>query len=227
MTPPKLTSVLFVALLTSIPTHAEINLAATLSTDYSHRGISQTVNGISAQGLLEYEFASGWYAGIWAGNLDFDRPGDRDYEFDYFLGYTKRLNARVAVDLTVIRYTYPGQNHGRHYDWQELIASIYLGDRWLVSTGVADNWLAQNEQSFFAEVAYRHPLPLGLNLNASVGWQALAEPYPDYGYAELGISRGLGPLDLRVGYALSGDAAKDWFGRLANDRWIASITYTL
>lgn len=221
------TFVLVVTALTSQPTHSKINLSATLATDYTLRGLSQTVDDPSAQGLLEYEHASGWYLGVWIGNLDFDRPGDRDWEFDYYLGFHKRVNSRFAYDLTAIRYTYPGQNHGRHYDWQEFIASAYLGDRWLISAGIADNWLARSEQTVFAEVSYRHPLPLNLTLDVTTGWQALPQPFPNYGYAELGVSRALGPVDLRVGCVIVEDAAKDRFGSLADDRFVASISYTL
>ena len=227
MTPLRTSALLLGALLTSQPAAAKINLSVSLATDYSHRGLSQTSAGISAQGLLEYGFDSGWYVGVWAGNLEFDYPGDRNYEFDYFLGYNKRVNSRFAFDFTAIRYTYPGQDPKHHYDWQEFIVSAYLGDRWLVSAGVADNWLAQAGPTLFAELGYRHPLPLGLTLDATAGWQALPEPFPDYGYAELGVSRGFGPIDLRAGYAITESAAKDWFGSPANDRWVASISYTL
>lgn len=212
---------------TSGLTSAEVHLSASLSSDYAHRGLRQTIDGPSVQGLLEYQFSSGWYVGAWAGNLDFDRPGDRDFELDYFVGYNRRVNPDLAFDVTLIRYTYPGQNDVRNYDWQELITSAYLGDRWLVSLGVAHNWLAQDKPTAFAEAGYRHPMPLGLTLDVTVGWQALPRPFPNYVYGELGVSRHLGPVDVRLGYGAVEDAAKDRFGKLAADRWIATLTYSL
>lgn len=206
---------------------AKVKLAVTAATEYSQRGVTLTAYDPSVQGLLEYEFDNGLFAGLWAGNVQFGQTGDDDYELDFFLGYGRRLTTDFAFDVTFIRYTFPGQNQPRDYDWKELMVSAYLGDRWLLSAGVAENWLATNARTNVAELGYRFPLPYNLSADATVGLQLLPAPYRDYVYGELGLSRPLGPIDVRVAYIATDSDAANWFNRLAKSRWIAAISYAL
>lgn len=90
----------------------------TLGSDYYWRGFSLTNNDISVQGSLDYEHASGFYAGIWAGNVD----GEQEYydvniddyvtddsnkaEIDFYAGYWAELGP-IELDLMVTYYFYP------------------------------------------------------------------------------------------------------------------------
>ena len=212
-------------LLTIGQSQADTEVRLTATTDYRQRGLQQNDHGIAYQGLLEYEFDSGLFVGAWASSVDFGSFDNRSFELDYFVGFGRRLTPNLAFDVTVIYYTYPGDSGPRNYDSTEYLASVYVGDRWLFSTGLAHNWLSLDERTNFVEGSYRYPLPLSLTLDVTMGLQTLPEPFPDYAYGELGISRRFGPLDVRVGYAAADDDAKDWFRSFVESRWLASIGY--
>ncbi len=86
--------------------------------DYYWRGMTSTDNGLSAQAELDYEHSSGFYAGIWGGNIagdseyvgDFDEwtyttdPGN--VEFDFWVGYWKELGP-IELDVAATYYYYP------------------------------------------------------------------------------------------------------------------------
>ena len=152
---------------------------------------------------------------------------DRNLELDYFAGYSHRFRPDLAVEGTLIHYTYPGHRKPYNYDWTELLVSVYVGDRWLLSTGVADNWLSLDDTTIFIEGGYRYPLPQSLTLDITLGYQTLQTPFTDYAYAEVGVSRRLGLLDFRVGYAASSGDARDQFGRWAVSRWLASVSFEI
>ena len=206
--------------------HAETEVRLTATTDYRQRGLTQSDHNVAYQGLFEHEFTNGLFFGIWTSSVDFGSFDDRYLELDYFAGFGRRLSPNFALDVTVTRYTYRGDSRGVDYDSTEYMASIYVRDRWLFSTGVADNWLSLDEATTFIEGSYRHPLPLKLTLDATLGLQTMPKPFPDYAYAELGISRMLGPVDVRVGYRTTDEDAKDAFGSWAESRWLASIGYS-
>jgi uncharacterized protein (TIGR02001 family) len=222
--------VLGVAAVTMLPvphSHADMKARFTATTDYLQRGLQQNTDGLAYQGMLEYDVDNGLFAGIWASNVSFGSFDDRNFELDYFAGYSRTIRPGLAFDATFIHYTFPGHTKPRDYDWTEVMVSAYLGDRWLLSAGVADNWLARNETTTFVEGGYRYPLPLSLTVDLTLGYQSLKDPFPDYAYFELGISRRVGAVDVRVGYAVTDHDARDWFGSWADNRWLASISFEI
>jgi len=67
------------------PAAAEVSMNITLASNYYFRGVSQTTDEAAAQGGIDFEDASGLYAGAWASNVDF---GDgTSYEIDFYGGY--------------------------------------------------------------------------------------------------------------------------------------------
>ena len=51
---------------------AEFSGNVALTTDYVWRGVSQTDEGPAVQGGFDYEHESGFSAGVWGSNVDFD-----------------------------------------------------------------------------------------------------------------------------------------------------------
>ena len=214
-------------MLVSTAAYADTRVRLTATTDYLQRGLQQNSDGLAYQGLLEHDFNNGLFVGAWASNVSFGSFDDRDFELDYFVGYSRKLSPGWALDITAIRYTYPGHTKPRDYDWTEVMVSTYLGDRWLFSAGVADNWLALRNTTAFVEGSYRYPLPLSLTLDVTIGFQSLRAPFPDYMYGELGVSRQIGPTEVRIGYSATDNDAQDWFRSWADERWLASVSFEI
>lgn len=75
-----------------------------LTSDYISRGATQTNNGVALQPWAEYE-NSGFYAGIWASNVDFG-TNDR-IEVDLYGGYRWSVS-NTSFDVGYARYLYDG-----------------------------------------------------------------------------------------------------------------------
>jgi uncharacterized protein (TIGR02001 family) len=104
----------------------------TLTTDYVHRGISQSNGDPAVQGGFNLENEAGFLAGVWASSVQFpaaahpDNP--RDLELDYYLGYRLDLGRDWGGDVTFTRYGYPGADALFDYDYNELRVSIGYQD---------------------------------------------------------------------------------------------------
>jgi uncharacterized protein (TIGR02001 family) len=97
-----------------------------LTTDYSLRGISQTLVEPALQGGFDLVHPSGFHVGAWASSVNFgeanlDLMGPRaQMEFDAYGGYTLALGSAATLDAGAIYYAYPGAAEGRNYNYYEL-----------------------------------------------------------------------------------------------------------
>ncbi len=208
----------------SAPLGAEVEVSATIATDYVYRGLRQTTTGAAVQGSLEYASHTGWFAGVWASRVDFGGYDGRSAEFDYYAGYGWRHSPRLALEATVIRYTYQG-NSPWDYDWTEVQLSGHLGDYWTVTGAVAEGWWGSDKWSTTLEGTFHYPLPELIILDATVGYQRTSQSELDHEYAAAGLSRPLGPFTVRVGYSVAEVEGGSPVAHLADDCWVASLTW--
>ncbi|MFC3173765.1 TorF family putative porin [Novosphingobium bradum] len=106
----------------------KITGSATLATEYSLRGVSQTDRDAAIQGGITATHSSGIYVGTWASNLaGYGTFGGSNMELDLIGGYSKALGP-VTLDGGVVYYVYPGANGhplpGSSYDYVELYGSV-------------------------------------------------------------------------------------------------------
>ena len=86
-----------------------------LTNDYLFRGLSQTNQDPALQGGLEYDHASGWYAGAWGSNIswlsDLSSSGahvSSSLELDFYGGFRGDLGDSLKYDAGIYTYYYPG-----------------------------------------------------------------------------------------------------------------------
>src|SRR5690606_29976093 len=82
----------------------------TLTSDYRHRGLSESGGEPSIQIGADYQHASGFFAGAWAAGVDYSQPAEESstrFKVGYYAGLNKRI-ARWSLAATAVRYTYPG-----------------------------------------------------------------------------------------------------------------------
>lgn len=202
---------------------SRVRVQLTAANEYVYRGIVQIENGSAYQALFEYQTEWGGYAGAWVSRVD-SQFDDREWERDYFVGYQKRLTDRLALDFTLVRYTYDGEHRGVDYDWTELQATAHLFDGWSLMLAAGKNWWGSDERTYVAEATYRHPLPGGIVVDLTAGYQHADRAIDEnYRYGEAGLSRSFGPLSARVAFATSGGV--DRLDPLAPSRWIVSVSW--
>ena len=83
---------------------AEVSANVSAASNYLFRGVTQTDGATAIQGGLDYEHASGFYAGGWGSNVDF---GDgTSYELDLYAGYSGAVDD-IGYDVGYVYYAYP------------------------------------------------------------------------------------------------------------------------
>lgn len=84
-----------------------------LYSDYIWRGVTQTNNEAALQGGFDVEHSSGFYAGVWASNVEWTTDGgymdDNSLEIDAYAGYAFDISD-ISFDIGVLQYMYPGDS---------------------------------------------------------------------------------------------------------------------
>ncbi len=82
----------------SAPALAEDSIPGEFSTtigfvsEYSFRGIAQSDERPALQGSIDWSHDSGFYAGVWGTNVDFNDGDEAQLETDLYAGYSGDLN---------------------------------------------------------------------------------------------------------------------------------------
>ncbi|WP_026304777.1 TorF family putative porin [Thioalkalivibrio sp. AKL8] len=84
---------------------AELSVNIGAVSNYYFRGFSESDDGAAIQGGIDYEHASGFYAGTWLSNVDFG--DDTSYELDLYAGFADEFASGFGYDVGYIYYAYP------------------------------------------------------------------------------------------------------------------------
>lgn len=188
-----------------------------LTSDYRFRGISQTDTGPAIQGSIDFASETGFFAGVWASNLDFNddgvlTDGDTSIEVDLYAGFSHAFSDLTSGSLKVVYYAYPDADYlpgVDEYDYWEFIAGLsHDFGKAAISAEVAYS------PDFFGGVGDAVALtggltvPLcdklwffdgGVSASAHLGEEWFDEPLLiDYLYYDLGLSASAGPFTLDV-----------------------------
>lgn len=184
---------------------------ATLTTNYVFRGISQTSRSPAAQVTFAADHTSGFYANVWASNVNF---GDGSLEVDGTLGWSGQLSYSTSLDTGIIYYHYPKAASADDFDYAEIFAALDIY-QFTVGLHYSDNY-------FGADVGSYQYLYLSVPIFDFDGWQ-------------LSVSAGYNRFSSASDYAsflgapINNDRAY-WDGQLSLSRdladgWSSSISY--
>lgn len=103
-----------------------------LTSDYRFRGQSQSARDAAIQGWVQYDHASGFFANVWASNVDFNDAGvlstdDTSVEVDLTVGYNHSFSEQLTAGIKAVYYWYPDADYlpaSNDYDYFEAIASV-------------------------------------------------------------------------------------------------------
>ena len=202
-----------------------------LTTDYVYRGISQTDSGAAIQGGFDLEHSSGFYAGIWASNLDFG--DDADIEIDYYAGIGGEFSNKIGWDVGAIYYSYPDSDaaDAGDYDFTEVYGSLsYDFGPAAVTGGLAysSDFFGSTDNSLYASVDVDVPLPSDFSLGLHYGSQDIddATNYNDW---KIGLSKSLGGFDFALDYTDTdlNDRTDCGDANICDDRVIFTVSKSL
>ena len=140
--------------------------------NYVWRGITQTDDKPAVQGGVDYSHSSGFYAGTWLSNVDFNLDEDNpSAEVDLYLGYTNSIIEDLTYSLKGIYYAYPG---GQDLNFAELGGSLQykwfkLGVDYTVY-GENDEGLYDDGDWYFSGAFTYSDLPYGLGFSLRAGY---------------------------------------------------------
>ena len=208
-----------------------------LSSDYVWRGYSQTDEEAAISGSFDYAHSSGFYAGTWASNIDFDTTvnGDVDAgaEVDIYAGFGGAFGeSGIAYDLGVLRYIYPGD---AGLDWNEVYGSLSYS---FFSIGVAHSGNVYNsgEKGTYYSAGFDYDLPYDISLSAGVGLYdyddaVSTENHTDY---RIGLSKAAAGFDFNATYYVMDSDGKDaystdngWNNDLGDGRLVFTISKSM
>ncbi len=192
-----------------VPAHAEDDeegwwyggsLAAT--SDYIFRGVSQTDEGPAIQGSLEVGHSIGFYAGVWASNVDFDQPDGIDIEVDIYAGWAFAFENDTELDLYWIRYLYPGANQGFGINYNEYIAEYSFLDNYTATVAWTDDLFRSDESAFYYNLNAEYELGVAeLNLVLGVGYNDVSDAAgSDFWDFQVGVNRNFGMINADLSY---------------------------
>ena len=190
-----------------------ISGSVSIMTDYSLRGISQTLREPALQGSIDLAHPAGFYLGAWASSVNFGEGdlvdvGPRaQMELDVYGGFALGLGS-LGLDAGLVYYVYPGAASDRSYNFYELsfAASQPVGPVGLgVSALYSPDFFAGAGSALYVAGSFEVPLSY-VTLSASLGRQTieLNDVFGTPDYLDYGVGAAVTFEAITVGLRLVG-----------------------
>lgn len=219
-----------------------ISASVWFMSDYVFRGLSNSDENPAVQGSLDYTF-KGFYVGIWGSNTS---STDAGIEIDYYGGYAESFG-NFGYDIMAIYYSYPDGGSNPEPDYFEAhlgltytFAGIPLTPTIGAGYNYSPDYFGEDGTANYVNGTIDFALPYGFTLGGEVGYQDV-EGDKSTG-DDIGMDGGDGfhyvhwrisltkeipkwfALDL--GYHDTDDDAQDFFGDIADPRFVFTISRT-
>jgi uncharacterized protein (TIGR02001 family) len=182
---------------------AEHSAYVALTSNYVHRGVTQSDNNPAIQLGVDTAFDTGFFVGAWGSSVDitFNTIHSRDIELNFYGGYTHDVSDRWTIAAQVVAYIYPHQTGPINYDYEEYSLAGNFDDRiWLefaYSPDLYHTGFSTTNIELFSEV----PLTKRWSLSGGIGrYNTSGLSGRSYNYWQLGITRALTWADIDFRY---------------------------
>ena len=176
-------------------------LSLTAESDFIFRGVSLSDGKADASISLDYDSASGWYAGGLATAVEFD-SGQRQAALFGYVGYARRTVAGLAWEIGVTAAHFAEDSR---YDYGEAFTGL-LGQGWNARVYFSPSYFGSGVRTIYAELNGAAPLSSVWSLFGHVGALApigSSEPTDSPRArldARLGVSAMIGLAELRLAW---------------------------
>lgn len=193
----------------------EFSANIALTTDYMYRGISQTSEEPAIQGGFDYTYTPlGFYAGVWASNLDFE-DGDTSIEIDYYGGFAGEFSNGISWDIGGLYYQYPGTDAdaGGDFDFAEVygnlgytFSDVALEPSFGFGVAYSPDFFGEDDDGVYLSGSLDLSLPQGFGLSFLVGHQDVDGGNTtgpagfDYTHYVVGVNKSWNIFDFDVSY---------------------------
>ncbi len=175
----------------SQPVLAEIEGNFGVTSNYIWRGVTQSNDGPSVSGGLDFASTSGFYAGTWVGTIDWGMGGAT--ETDFYAGYSGEAGD-FGYDVGYIYYAYFDDDYADS-DFGEVYfngsyAGFGFGLAYTVNSQVDDGMLFDTGDMYY-NVSYGWELANDFSLGLLYGYYDFdAGNESDYGHLQVDLSKG-------------------------------------
>lgn len=189
-----------------------------LTSNYFWRGYSKSDGDIAAQGFLDYQHTSGFFAGSWLSRVDFDddvSPDAADWELSPYIGWSLAPSPDWRADVEFVRYFYDGDIFGTSAHYSELYIRAHYRDLLSAQFAYANDAYNQGEATYDSYLSGRYPLTDTLQISAGAGYSKARKVFEyDYYYWDAGLTWywPWGGVDIRYMGAreTGGESRTDW-----------------
>jgi len=192
--------------------------------EYLFRSVSQTDEKPTLQGEINWLTPIGVYVGSWASGIDYG-PGSPHVEVDYYIGYQTEIDSLMKLDLSLARYTNPGNSDAA---WTELTTTTRFYDEWQVSLNYSRNAFASGSSGWYYALGDRYALPMDVFLTTKVGRSMFSNNavagIRDFTDWNIGLSRSFGEVEVALGYYGTDRNGRRNFAKLAHSRVFLSVS---
>jgi uncharacterized protein (TIGR02001 family) len=200
--------------------HADVSLSVNLASDYVFEGVSQTNEKSALQGSVDYSHESGFYASVWASNVDFG--GDsKGTEIDSYIGFAGSFSDSVGYNIGYINYSYVGDdNNGLDgYDFAEFYSSLTFMGNTTVTAWFDNDDTLWGGRSTRIKVEHSISLPDDYSLNLAFhNWStesAIWDNKDSYNNYLIGVSKEFKGFAMNLNYTNSSiDNSSNTDGRI-------------
>lgn len=200
-----------------------------IGSDLTFRGVSQTMGEFAVEGSLELGLPSGVYAYAWASNVDFAPAGEPDdgatHEVDLAVGYARDIGENWDIDVSLIRYLFPGTVRDVDYDFNEIMASVGYGGIYRGMVAYSSNVDGTGGESRYYELGADLSLREDTVLELNIGHFDLVDAYDEaYSFAEVALRHNFANTEVVLSYTDTSDSAEDiYFRQSTGRRFIVSL----
>lgn len=208
---------------------ADLSGAVTLTSEYIYRGQAVSNHDPAISIGIDYEHDSGFFGGIWASSIELtNRFGSRDTELDYYVGYRFEPARPLAVSISAIRYTYPGQRGSFDYAHVEGFVSATLYERYSIEFAYTDDLYGMGEPARHWGARAEWPAADFWIVSGGLGLADLTAINTDrYSYWDLGLSTRWSSITVDIRWHDNepiGGVLGNWS---AGSRFVLSLSYGL
>lgn len=206
-----------------------VNGSISVGSDYTFRGVSQTLGDSAVQASVDVTHPGGLYTYAWVSNVDFVPAGEPDdgasYEIDLAVGYRSDINDNWSVDLALVRYLFPGTVDDNDYDYNELMTTFTYAGIYSATVAYSDNLDGTGAEGSYYDLGMHIELVSDTTLAIRFGRYDVGKAYGTaYSYAETSLARQYGDTTIALSYSNTNDAADLIFSpRATGSRLVLSL----
>jgi uncharacterized protein (TIGR02001 family) len=199
----------------------------TLTSEYIYRGIAVSAGEPALQAAVDYQHASGFFAGAWASRVRMrTERSSRDLEVDYYAGYHHEGPGQWAGTITLMRYTYPGAEGRFDYDHNEWSIGAQWAQRYRVDFGYTRDLYGTGRTGRHVQFGGYWPIVGGWTLSGAMGRNDLSSlGLGRYLHWDVGASASYSRLTLDLRWYDNQSTYRGGFGGYAaGSRYVVSLS---